>query len=627
MSKFKGAGLALAFALALLALPGAARAQGCGPQNPNCIVPTAPVGTSNNQAASTAFVQNQLASGIPYADISGLPAMSILGSIAGGNAAALTPTEVTTFCNTFTTSLSGCVPAPVSVTGRYLGDDAAWHALPAAATQTIVQGTNISLSGTCSGTALNCTVNSSGGAQLTLASRAYAITQDLSGLTAVQTLGYADGGDGGGATFQNIGSAPFQDANITAGTIVGGSGYVDGTYLFVIFTGGSGTGFIAKVVVSGGAVTAVTPDFNAGGYGYAVGDVLTASNSFLGGTGSGFTYTVTTLTTPSASFTDAAGNHWQYIVTSFLDPRQFGAKWDWIASDAGATDDRAAIQAALNYAAKTDTFAVNGNPTGSIVQMPRGSAKICSGLTLYGGTTLRGHGPQGTSLRVCDAWANGAENILTLCDTVPHVACFGVQIADFNITATTAAAANVGTYAIYTNAAQQARAIQNVSVYPGNRGCLRYDTGYGGAAGFYVYDFFCTMFPTAVSNGIVINAGTTLFKFFNTILEAGGLGYASNGFNLIGGQITIDGLHSEGITTMVNVDMATSTHSATVMHATGGNLCSEVIKLQGTNSPGNFAIYDGVMNGCSNLVTNGQAGGSSRSTDARPKDGWVFFFP
>lgn len=32
-------------------------AQGCGPQNPNCIVPTAPVGTSNNQAASTAFVQ------------------------------------------------------------------------------------------------------------------------------------------------------------------------------------------------------------------------------------------------------------------------------------------------------------------------------------------------------------------------------------------------------------------------------------------------------------------------------------------------------------------------------------------------------------------------------------------
>lgn len=35
-----------------------AAAQGCGGTNPNCVVPTAPPGTSNNQAASTAFVQN-----------------------------------------------------------------------------------------------------------------------------------------------------------------------------------------------------------------------------------------------------------------------------------------------------------------------------------------------------------------------------------------------------------------------------------------------------------------------------------------------------------------------------------------------------------------------------------------
>lgn len=42
-------------------LSGAAHAQGCGPQNPNCIVPTAPPGTSNNQAASTAYTQGELA--------------------------------------------------------------------------------------------------------------------------------------------------------------------------------------------------------------------------------------------------------------------------------------------------------------------------------------------------------------------------------------------------------------------------------------------------------------------------------------------------------------------------------------------------------------------------------------
>jgi len=44
----------------LLALAVGVAAQGCGDQNPNCIVPTAPPGTSNNQAASTAFVQQNI---------------------------------------------------------------------------------------------------------------------------------------------------------------------------------------------------------------------------------------------------------------------------------------------------------------------------------------------------------------------------------------------------------------------------------------------------------------------------------------------------------------------------------------------------------------------------------------
>ena len=51
--------LLLASIVAAAALVGLspALAQGCGAQNPNCIVPTAPAGTNNNQAASTAFVQ------------------------------------------------------------------------------------------------------------------------------------------------------------------------------------------------------------------------------------------------------------------------------------------------------------------------------------------------------------------------------------------------------------------------------------------------------------------------------------------------------------------------------------------------------------------------------------------
>lgn len=53
----------LLLALVLSLLSSAALAQGCGPQNPNCAVPTAAAGTNNNRAASTAFVQAAIASG------------------------------------------------------------------------------------------------------------------------------------------------------------------------------------------------------------------------------------------------------------------------------------------------------------------------------------------------------------------------------------------------------------------------------------------------------------------------------------------------------------------------------------------------------------------------------------
>lgn len=49
----------------LFGLTAAAAAQGCGPQNPNCIVPTAPAGTNNNQAASTAFVKTAVSTPTP----------------------------------------------------------------------------------------------------------------------------------------------------------------------------------------------------------------------------------------------------------------------------------------------------------------------------------------------------------------------------------------------------------------------------------------------------------------------------------------------------------------------------------------------------------------------------------
>lgn len=80
----------------------------------------------------------------------------------------------------------------------------------------------------------------------------------------------------------------------TLGTVTGGSLYVNGTYVSVPLTGGSGTGAVATIVVSGGAVTTVT--ITTPGTGYVPSDILSASNADLGGTGSGFSVPVATIT-------------------------------------------------------------------------------------------------------------------------------------------------------------------------------------------------------------------------------------------------------------------------------------------------------------------------------------------
>lgn len=99
----------------------------------------------------------------------------------------------------------------------------------------------------------------------------------------------------------------------THGSITGGSTYTTGTYTGVAITGGSGTGLIATVVVSGGAVTTVT--ITNGGLGYKASDTgLSAPASAIGGTGSGFSFGVSTITfagvlTPTSIYIPAAGSY------------------------------------------------------------------------------------------------------------------------------------------------------------------------------------------------------------------------------------------------------------------------------------------------------------------------------
>lgn len=72
-----------------------------------------------------------------------------------------------------------------------------------------------------------------------------------------------------------------------------GAGYVNAVYSSVPLTGGSGSGAKADITIASTVVTNV--QIVDQGKNYVVGNVLSADNDDLGGTGAGFTYTITSL--------------------------------------------------------------------------------------------------------------------------------------------------------------------------------------------------------------------------------------------------------------------------------------------------------------------------------------------
>ena len=85
------------------------------------------------------------------------------------------------------------------------------------------------------------------------------------------------------------------------GTITGGSLYTNGTYSNVPLTGGSGSGATANITISGQTVTSVSIKNN--GNFYVVGDSLSCSNTYVGGSGTG-------LIIPVTSVNNTAGTSW-----------------------------------------------------------------------------------------------------------------------------------------------------------------------------------------------------------------------------------------------------------------------------------------------------------------------------
>ena len=161
----------------------------------------------------------------------------------------------------------------------------------------------------------------------------------------------------------------FQDG---WGSITGGSGYSDGTYTNVpLTTDGDGLNAKATIVVSSGTVASVTiTEF---GYGYDIGDAISATDLNLGnGGGSGFTITLTQLVREFECHTNKPHQLrvGDLINVSGISPASYN-KTNYIV-DSVNTTDRFTVKRnfATTTAANVTTGNTNGTPSEVYVKEP-----------------------------------------------------------------------------------------------------------------------------------------------------------------------------------------------------------------------------------------------------------------
>lgn len=144
----------------------------------------------------------------------------------------------------------------------------------------------------------------------------------------------------------------------TLGAITPGSGYVSASYVNVPLTGGSGYGATADIGVVGGQVASVTIVLR--GAAYEIGDVLSASNTNLGGTGSGFSIPVTAIYAQAIEMSAAATGTGAVSLTFSLPPNRIQIYQHEIGVD---SIDGQNVEAIESYFETNDLGWVSGGPS------------------------------------------------------------------------------------------------------------------------------------------------------------------------------------------------------------------------------------------------------------------------
>lgn len=161
---------------------------------------------------------------------------------------------------------------------------------------------------------------------------------------------------------------------LTATLTTPGTGYNNGTYTNVPLVNitGTGTGAVATVTVSGGAITSVTQ--TTGGVGYAVNNTFTFAAGFDGGTTTGFVGTVATLGYNNvAKYSARFNSNPIQIPAMSADPTYTGNASMWYNYTTGN----------FNIKANSTIYALNALPASVIASGTLGVARGGTGLGSY----------------------------------------------------------------------------------------------------------------------------------------------------------------------------------------------------------------------------------------------------
>lgn len=619
MLKWKHHVAAALFALAVvMCLPEHGNAQGCGPPNPNCIVPTAPNGTNDNRAASTAFVQNAFAGGSSLALASG---KLLIGQVSGFAAAETMSGDCTIIASgaIVCTKTNGVALGPFATVavgaantlkGSLNGSALADFAIPScnSANQALEYQTGVGFS--CATISASAPV---------FASRAIAAAQNLTAFTVIQTLGYATAGDGGGAIFKKLAAGvPFQDAYISGlpSITTPGSGLTNGTYLGVAFGNGTGLGCSGSAVVAGSVLSSISIVVPC--VGYKVGDVLTIVTSFIGGTGVAPTLTVGAVSSPQASFTDTAANNFQFVTDQpgQANLLQFGCKGDWNGTDGTATNNSPCIWSALAWASLPMGSSA-ARVVGNAIVAPRGAYMTCGNGwngTIYNipisqGVRLTGLN-QGTASFVECATDTSSNHYIELCDSNALTGQFGCEVDNLTLNLSQVTTSTGGIAAIYSNSGQQFTLAERMEIIAGARGCVKYEIGKGGASQDTWQDIDCALQQATTNHGFDFNASGTQHIVLHSNIGCAGTGACTLAMGHTAGRLMVDGLDIEAFGTGLSQSVTIAGNQSVYRNVQqNSNNCTQAIQLVPGNIAGNI-LFENVATGCPKVILNGQSGGT-----------------